>query len=78
MATSKSSRGRGGIAAPFVRAYHFLQGVWYELQRVVWPTHDETMAFSTVVVIAVVAVALYLGILDRIFTWVTERLLNLY
>jgi preprotein translocase subunit SecE len=80
MATGKGTktRTRGGFLGVFVRGYQFLQGVKYELQRVVWPTHEETTAFSTVVIIAVLAVAFYLGILDFIFAWIVEDLLHLY
>ena len=70
--------GTGGrLTRPFVKAYQFLQGVWYELQRVVWPSKEETYTFTIVVIIAVLAVAAYMGILDLISTYITRDLLGL-
>jgi preprotein translocase SecE subunit len=39
-----------------------------ELQRVVWPSHEETYAFTGVVIVAVGIVAVWIGLLDLIFT----------
>ena len=75
MATSKSG---GGLVAvvkrPFVSISKFLREVWNELQRVVWPSHDETYGFTMVVIVAVVVVAVWVGALDFLFTKVVALL----
>ncbi len=80
MALAKAQRtGLGERAAkPFVRLWQFLQSVWYELQRVVWPSKEETYTFTVVVIIAVLIVAGYMGILDFLMTALTSKLLGLY
>ncbi|NLJ35973.1 MAG: preprotein translocase subunit SecE [candidate division WS1 bacterium] len=70
MATAQ--RDKGGILdrlkSPFVRLFDFLGEVWHELHRVSWPTHQETYAFTVVVIIAIVIVSVWVGIWDLAFT----------
>jgi preprotein translocase SecE subunit len=63
---------------PFVKLVQFLQSVWFELQRVVWPSKSENWAFTVVTIIAVVTVALYMGILDGIVGFIARKFLGLY
>ncbi len=65
------------LVRPFVKLVQFLQSVGHELQRVVWPSKDETYAFTVVVMVAVLVVAAYMGLLDFIMT-VISRALGLY
>jgi len=46
----------------------FLGGVMGEMRKVVWPTKEETHSFTLVVLVAVACVAVYVGVLDLIFT----------
>jgi preprotein translocase subunit SecE len=62
------------VKRPFQGVAKFLREVWNELQRVVWPSHDETYGFTVVVIIAVVVVAIWVGIWDLIFTHLTTLL----
>ncbi|MFO8080910.1 MAG: preprotein translocase subunit SecE [Armatimonadota bacterium] len=62
------------IRSPFRKLAEFLKDVWMELQRVVWPSHDETYAFTGVVVVAVGIVSIWIGIFDFIFTRVVGAL----
>ncbi|MFP4248869.1 MAG: preprotein translocase subunit SecE [Armatimonadota bacterium] len=62
------------IKSPFQKLGEFLKDVWMELQRVVWPSHDETYAFTGVVVVAVSIVSIWIGIFDFIFTRVVGAL----
>jgi len=78
MATASKMRGGNVFTRPFVRAWQFLQGVWYELKRVVWPSRDETTAFTAVVLIAVLVVAFYMGALDFLLTLITHQVLHLF
>ena len=66
------------VGRPFRHAYRFLQDVWHELQRVVWPSKEEAYAFTMVVVIAVLVVAAYMGTLDLLTTYITRDLLKMY
>ena len=55
------------IKRPFLNIGKFLREVWNELQRVVWPTHEDTKGYTMVVIIAVVIVAFWVGFFDLIF-----------
>lgn len=56
------------IKRPFRAARRFLKDVWMELQRVVWPSHDETYAFTGVVLVAVAIISAWVAVLDLFFT----------
>ncbi len=56
------------LASPFQRLVTFLREVRIEMQRVVWPSRDDTYTYTVVVVVAVVAVAAWVGFWDTIFT----------
>jgi len=56
------------LTRPFQPLSSFLKDVWMELQRVVWPNHEETYGFTGVVLVAVAIVAAWVGLLDIIFT----------
>jgi preprotein translocase subunit SecE len=45
----------------------FLREAYGELRRVSWPTREQTIQYTTLVVVISMAVALFLGILDYIF-----------
>jgi len=78
-AANRTEAGLGAkIARPFVKLYQFLQGVWYELQRVVWPSKEETYTLTAVVILAVVIVAVYMGLLDVILAGFTQKVLGIY
>ena len=62
------------LTRPFKRISSFLKDVWMELQRVVWPGHEETNAFAGVVIVAVFIVFVWIGFLDFVFTRVVSAL----
>lgn len=47
----------------------FCRESWEELRRVVWPTRKETVNTTGIVMAFVVAVALYLFIVDKLIEW---------
>ena len=51
-----------------VRPLKFLKEVRSELKRVVWPTRQEAVRLTTVVIIVSVLVGIYIGALDYILT----------
>ena len=53
----------------------FLQEVWGELRKVVWPTWTETRAATIVVLVVVAFVSLFLGLVDFTLSQLVERLL---
>jgi len=42
--------------------------VWNELRKVIWPTRQEVTKFTIVVLIAMIAVAIFIYIVDMICT----------
>ena len=51
------------------RFVHFLKETRIELRKVVWPTRQETIKTTGIIMIAVVIVAIFLWIIDAFFTW---------
>lgn len=64
----------GRIKRSFSKTGRFFRDVYLELQRVSWPSHQETYAFTVVVIIAIVAVSVWVGAWDLIFTWLLTLL----
>ncbi len=52
----------------FSRARQFFREVRIELKKVTWPSRKETLASTSVVVILVVIIAVYLGLVDVILS----------
>jgi len=48
----------------FEKAKQFMKEVKSELKKVVWPTRKDTIASTSVVVILVLIIALFLGLVD--------------
>jgi preprotein translocase subunit SecE len=51
------------------RFLHFLKETRIELRKVVWPTRQETIKTTGIIMIAVIIVAIFLWIIDAFFTW---------
>jgi len=62
------------LARPFINGWRFLKDVHSELQRVVWPSHEETYSFTVVVILAVGIVAAWVGALDLIMVRIMSLL----
>ena len=54
----------------------YLNGVQEELKKAIWPTRQELIKMTQIVLFLIVAVALYCGALDALLTWVMHFLLN--
>ena len=54
--------------------WQFVQGSRVELRKVVWPTRDDTMKMTAVVVVAIFVMALFFWILDMGLGWITRTL----
>ena len=51
------------------RFIHFAKETRIELRKVVWPTREETLKTTGMIMVAVVIVAIFLWIVDAFFTW---------
>lgn len=58
------------------KAINFLKEVRSELDKVVWPTREQTIRYTILVVIVAIAVGLALGSLDYLLTLLTNFLIN--
>lgn len=59
----------GAIAAftaPGRRARHFLAESQFEMRKVVWPTRDETIKTTGIIIAVVIVLSLLLGLIDLI------------
>lgn len=53
----------------------WLEDIISELKKVTWPTRDETIYLTTVVIIVSVAAGTALGLIDIFFNWLIDRIL---
>lgn len=54
---------------------NFLQDARAELRKVVWPTREEAIRYTIIVIAISVGVALFLGAFDYIFHFILNRLI---
>lgn len=68
----------GLIVDPFFmnKIILFFKEVQEELSKVVWPSRDQAIRYTILVVIVAVAVGLILGGLDSLLTLLTDFLVN--
>lgn len=57
----------------FNKIFTFLKEVRLEVKKVNWPTRDETIRYTLIVIGVSVAVAIYLGGMDFIITSLLNR-----
>jgi len=55
------------------RIITFLKEVKVELKKVNWPTKQETIKYTLIVIGVSFAVAIFLGGLDFVFTWLIDK-----
>ena len=53
----------------------WLEDISSELRKVSWPSRDETVYLTTVVIIVALSVGVLLGGIDIFFNWLIDRLL---
>jgi preprotein translocase subunit SecE len=61
--------------AEIERIRRYLREVRAELARVDWPSRQELIAMTVVVVVVLLAMALYLGAWDLLFSWLFQHVL---
>ncbi len=58
------------------RLVSYLRESREEMRRVVWPTRQETLRNTLLVIWISLAVALFLGLIDYALNWVLERVIR--
>jgi preprotein translocase SecE subunit len=66
----------GGITSPFRSMAEYWEGVRSELQKVIWPTREETQRLATIVLVVTIISSIILGLLSLIFTALIAAGLN--
>lgn len=57
------------FSGPGYSARRFLSEAQFELRKVVWPTRDETVRTTAVIIVVVIILSLLLGLIDLILKW---------
>lgn len=60
----------------FQKAAQFLRETKLEFKRVTWPTRQQTIATTAVVIILVIIIAIFLGVVDRLLFTAVSALLR--
>ncbi len=68
-----SSEGRSGLAAAASWRPRFLMDIINELRKVVWPSRQDTVHLTIVVVIVAILVGAVLGGIDIGFGWLIDN-----
>jgi preprotein translocase subunit SecE len=55
------------------RLINFLKDVRVEMKKVTWPTREQAINYTIVVILISAGVALFLGALDAVFQFVLDR-----
>lgn len=58
------------------RPLEFLRSVKLEMNQVKWPSHQETLRMTIMVIVVSAVVAGYAGGLDVVFTTLLQKLIN--
>lgn len=64
------------VVKPENAVQRFVRETRAELLKVVWPTREEAVRLTTVVVVVIAAMSVFLGAIDYIFNLVTQFLLR--
>ena len=78
-ATRRPTTSRGARTATAtkrrLRQPAWMEDIVSELKKVTWPTRDETVYLTTVVIVVAVLVGTLLGGIDIFFNWLIDRAL---
>jgi preprotein translocase subunit SecE len=58
------------------RARHFLQSVRVELRKVVWPTRQEAVRMTMIIIVIVIAISLVIWGVDTLFLWLIGKVIS--
>ncbi len=74
-ATSRGARAPISSNKRRLRQPAWMEDITSELKKVTWPTRDETIYLTTVVIVVAVGVGIVLGGIDLFFNWLIDQLL---
>ncbi len=66
------------VTGPYKRFGNFLRDVRAELKKVTWPSKNEVVSTTIVVIAATIFFGFYLFFMDVIFSWVISQVKNLF
>ena len=58
------------------RFYTGISNIFYELEKVTWPSRKETSSATVVVIVTVVIASLILSAIDSVWSFVTSKVLS--
>lgn len=58
------------------RVTRYFREVRSEMNKVIWPSREQTIKLTVIVIAVMIAMALYLGLLDAIFGAMVQWLLS--
>ena len=61
----------------FDKVKKFFNDVYVEMQKVAWPSKDELIGSTTVVIIMSVIMAVFIGVVDRALNFIVNTLIKL-
>jgi preprotein translocase subunit SecE len=61
----------------FDKIKKFFNDVYVEMQKVAWPSKDELIGSTTVVIIMSVIMAVFIGVVDRALNFIVNTLIKL-
>lgn len=64
------------ISEVFKTLTDYIKNSYQELQKVVWPTKEETFKYSIAVISISIFVAVFFGVLDYIFNFILSLLIT--
>ena len=56
--------------------WDFLRETRIELRKVVWPSREDTLKVTGMILIAVTIIAIFLQIIDGLFAWIVQLLIR--
>ena len=68
----------GGFFMPMIKPFGFINEVKEELSKITWPTREQTIRYTVLVIAVVIVVGFFLGGLDYILTSFTAVLVQKY
>ena len=60
----------------FEKIIKFLKETRAEMKKVTWPTRDELVGSTKIVIIATIVVTIFIGIIDQVLSLIIRRLLG--
>lgn len=67
---------RAALAGQRLLQWRFLAETWAELKKVTWPSRQDTVRLTTLVIALSAAVGIVLGVIDLIFSFLARSVLG--